>query len=135
MTTLITAFFVSILLLFLWTLVTLKYHGTWIPVVIALIIAMLIKKIGNSRSPFYGVFSALLSLCIAIIGNFFGIIVQYAKYSSKPIAEILFHLDVSLIIALLKSYTRPIDLLMYAGVMYGGFWFAYFHKPVISKNN
>ena len=133
-TAIIAAFCVSILLLFLWMFFTLKYRSTCIPVVISLFIATLIKKTGKSQNPLFGVYSAFLSLCIAIIGNLFEIIVSYSKHSSKPIAEILVQLDAPLIIAFLNSYTRPIDLLMYAGVIYGGFWFAYSHKPVTSSN-
>lgn len=124
----IAGFGVSIFLLIPWFFISLKIHITWLPVIISLAIATTIKFTSQSTNFLYGIYSLLLSLCIAVIGNVFTIIVLYSKYSNQNLSKILLQLNFSFITSLLKTYTRPIDLFMYVGVIFGGFWFSYFHK-------
>jgi hypothetical protein len=125
---LLTGVISSLVCLVLWMMISLRFHVTWIPVITALFTALTIRIVAKSENPLVGVFCAILSLVTALTGNCFSIMVLISKFGSKPLDEIALGMNFPIVVKMLVTYTRLVDILMYAGVLYAGFWFSILHK-------
>jgi hypothetical protein len=121
----------AVLGLGVWILLCQKFQVLWMAPAIAYGIANAVKYTSKSKKPLFGLYSVLLSVIVAIIGNLTTAIMIMSK-TGTPALQLASELNVDKALLYLSILSKdPINLLFYAATIVLGFWFAFKHQPTV----
>jgi hypothetical protein len=109
----------------LWTIISLitHYQIGWMAVGVGFLVGFLVRVFGRGNSPTFGVIGAALALSGCLLGNYLMIGILSARELGIPTIKLL--ADVGVMIALLKVFFHPMDILFYLIALYEGFRFSF----------
>ena len=110
----------------LWAVVTVmtEYELGIMAVALGFMVGKAIFAVAKSSNPAFGYLGAVCSLIGCLLGNLFSAIGFTAPIVKMSYFELLAHLNVDLVVELMKTTFSAMDLLFYAIGIYEGYRFA-----------
>ena len=111
----------------LWTVITVatQYQIGYMALAIGLMVGFSVRAGGQGVDKIFGITGAVLALIGCLLGNFFSQIVFAANYYEIEYYEIIFSLDLGMIVDIMVESFSSADILFYAIATYEGYKFSF----------
>lgn len=121
------AFLASIIISFLWILISQKYKVAWMSLALGFGTAYATQYAGKIVDSWYGFISSFLTLIGIIFATLFTAITIFSNGKKIPKSEVIAQLDISTAISFIMALMQPIDMLISLGAIFAAFWFSHKH--------
>jgi len=111
----------------IWAVITAvtNYQIGWMAVGVGFLVGYAVRISGKGIDKTFGVIGALLSLLGCVAGNLFTTCMLFSRHEHIPFLQVLYRLNLEIVIELMKATFNPMDLLFYGIAVYEGYRFSF----------
>lgn len=102
-----------------------EYQIGWMAVGIGMLVGIAIRVVGKGVDQIFGVAGAFISLVGCALGNIFTVAYYLSMQTGTPLIDVLTQADFEMLVELLMSTFRVMDLLFYGLAMYFGYRYSF----------
>ncbi len=119
----------------LWAVITAvtNFQIGWMAVGVGFLVGYAVRMCGKGVDKIFGWMGAILSLLGCLTGNLLTVCVVLSRHENIPFFDLLFRLNVEVVVGLLKATFQPMDLLFYGIAVYEGYKFSFWKIPGVKK--